>query len=136
MIEKPSNETSITPSPIIIFLFFLYREDQIIGVSFVFTWINIVLSFATTALFCWTGTDHTMNVAFFLIFAPLLFGALILVILIQTLDNCKNHCCCSENCYPVTQFSYLDPKPTQNICVAYNVNVKEVVVFKHIKGLT
>ena len=114
----------------------LYREDQRIGISFVFTWINIVLSFATTALFCWTGTDHTMNVAFFLIFAPLLFGALILVILIQTLDNCKNNCCCGENCYPVIQISYLEPKPTQNICVAYNVNVEEVVVSKHIKGPT
>ena len=127
----------VLPQARLINLILLYREDQRIGISFVFTWINIVLSFATTALFCWTGTDHRMNVAFFLIFAPLLFGALILVILIQTLDNCKNHCCCcSENCYPVTQFSYLEPKPTQHICVAYNVNVEEVVVFKHIKGLT
>ena len=92
---------------------------QRLGVSFCLTWINLLLTFTSGfAYVTWLVWHNEGNLGGFLLTylvmsCPFLAIAMIFLILLQCLDKCSGCCCpclpcCENNCYPVTQFTYLD----------------------------
>ena len=85
-----------------------FKVGHKIQISAKLTWLNIVISFAGVAGFCWVLDLHPHNrpIPFYI-----MIPSVVLVILIQTLDYCKSCCCraCITHCYPVTKLTTLDP---------------------------
>ena len=93
---------------------------QKIGVSISLTWINLFLSLASGFVYpivFYAGVPSAGPVSLFTLcfnyFCPFIAIAIIFLILLQCLDNYPGCCCpclpcCRSNCYPVTQFTYLD----------------------------
>ena len=101
------------------------NAHQKLGVSICLTWINLLLTLASgfahaiwnTVGEFWPESDFISKLSFFQIFSifscPCLAIAMIFLILLQCLDKCPGCCCpclpcCKSNCYPVTQYTYLD----------------------------
>ena len=86
----------------------VFKEDHKIMISTKLTWLNILVSFAGAAAFCWVLELNPRRR--FIPFYIMLSSA-ILVFLIQTLDYCKRCCCsaCITHCYPVIKLTALDP---------------------------
>ena len=95
---------------------------QKLGVSISLTWINLFLSLASGFVYpivFYAGVRSgsvgpvslfTLTLICFCLFIAI---AIIFLILLQCLDNYPGCCCpclpcCESNCYPVTQFTYLD----------------------------
>ena len=99
------------------------NDHQKLGVSICLTWINLLLTLAcgfayliwnelTNRWANWSGYQSLL-IPFVTSFCPCLAIAMIFLILLQCLDKCPGCCCpcipcCKRNCYPVTQFTYLD----------------------------
>ena len=90
---------------------------QKLGVSICLTWINLFLTLASglTYVMIYDDSKPGINIfgVFLLLSCPCLAIAMIFLILLQCLDKCPGCCCpclpcCENNCYPVTQFTYLD----------------------------
>ena len=91
---------------------------QKLGVSIHLTRINLLLTFASGLAYSYAirhimGTQRDLLFFFLAISFPCLAIAMIFLILLQCLDKCPGCCCpslpcCESNCYPVTQFTYLD----------------------------
>ena len=96
---------------------------QRLGVSIFLTWMNLLLTFASGLAYnIWSDYSNVIrwNDPVWYIFrgfirstCPCLAIAMIFLILLQCLDKCPgcwSPClpCCESNCYPVTQFTYLD----------------------------
>ena len=89
---------------------------QKLGVSTCLTWINLLLTLASGFAYViwhdegdWFGYGNIFE--YFLLSCIFLAIAMIFLILLNCLDKCQ--CCpcfpcCESNCYPVTQFTYLD----------------------------
>ena len=85
---------------------------QKLGVSICLTWINLLLTLACGFAY---AIFYGYGLLFFFLAAscPCLAIAMIFLILLQCLDKCPGCCCpclscCKSNCYPVTQYTYLD----------------------------
>ena len=101
-----------------------YNGHQRLGVSICLTWINLLLTFASGFTYViwknkgdlwseYTRSEFTTFQFFSIFSCPCLAIAMIFLILLQCLDKCPGCCCpclpcCKSNCYPVTQFTYLD----------------------------
>ena len=84
---------------------------QKLGVSICFTWINLLLTLASGFAY-YSHIGYSFRILL-LLSCPCLAIAMIFLILLQCLDKCPGCCCpclpcCESNCYPVTQFTYLD----------------------------
>ena len=96
------------------------NSPQKLGVSICLTWINLFLTLASGFIYViwhdegsWENGPETINMIFYICCCPCLVFAMICLILLQCLDKCPGCCCpcipcCERNCYPVTQFTYLD----------------------------
>ena len=95
------------------------NSHQKLGVSICLTWINLLLTFLSGLAHVCIFFDLKMlkwyiDYIIFLTFSFLCLAiAMIFLILLQCLDKCPGCCCpclpcCESNCYPVTQFTYLD----------------------------
>ena len=88
------------------------NSPQKLGVSICLTWINLLLTLACGFAY---AIFYGYGLLFFFLAAscPCLAIAMIFLILLQCLDKCPGCCCpclscCKSNCYPVTQYTYLD----------------------------
>ena len=95
------------------------NSHQKLGVSFCLTLINLLLTFTSgfvyVTWFVWHnfGNFGDFLLTYLVMSCPFLAIAMIFLILLQCLDKCPGCCCpclscCKSNCYPVTQYTYLD----------------------------
>ena len=86
-----------------------YRRQKILSVSFWSTWANILISILSSIIF---SAIFDLKAWLYLYFySSMTVIAILGLIFIQYLDQCKGRCCCfccQSNCYDVKELTYLD----------------------------
>ena len=111
-----------------------YNGHQKLGVSICLTWINLFLTLASGfAYTIWFPLQcpQCFLFAFLAYTCPCFAIAMIFLILLQCLDKCPGCCCpclpcCESNCYPVTQFTYLDVNNSDIIITQEQIELEQL----------
>ena len=88
-------------------------KSQKLSISFWFSWANVLLTLLgpICTLICTPNTSRSLSWKLHETLSyPILSLSILILVLIQFLDVCKNSCspCCQSNCFPVRKFTYLN----------------------------
>ena len=109
-----------------------YNSPQKLGVSTCLTWANLLLTSASGFAYKYINIWNFHNGNFIVILLyPCLAISMVFLILLQCLDKCAGCCCpclscCESNCYPVTQFTYLDVNNMDVIITQEEIEVDQL----------